>query len=167
MDSALLIILTIFIGLTTIAMIAQAVALLGMTRVAKQSQEKLNNLLPEVARTLDAAQNAVTQTGKLVNDANARTVEILDLTKDQLTKVDDLLKDAITRAKVQMERAEMVLDDAMTRTQSTVAIVQRGVISPIREVHGVLTGIRTALLHLGRGNRPTVDHATSDEEMFI
>jgi hypothetical protein len=167
MDPTLLIILTVFVGLTTVAMIAQAVAMLGMTRVAKQSQEKLNALLPEVARTLDAAQNAVTQTGKFVNEANAKTVEILDLTKGQLTKVDDLLKDAITRAKVQMERAEMVLDDAMTRTHSTVAIVQRGVISPIREVHGVLSGIRTALSYLGRGNRPTVDHATSDEEMFI
>ena len=130
MDPTLLIILTVFVGLTTVAMIAQAVAMLGMTRVAKQSQEKLNALLPEVARTLDAAQNAVTQTGKFVNEANAKTVEILDLTKGQLTKVDDLLKDAITRAKVQMERAEMVLDDTMTRTQRTVAIVQRSVIIP-------------------------------------
>jgi biopolymer transport protein ExbB/TolQ len=167
MDPTLLIILTVFIGLTTIAMIAQAVAMLGMARIARQTQEKFDSLLPEVARTLDAAQDAVTQTGKFVNDANTKTVEILDLTKDQLTKVDDLLKDTITRVKVQMERAEMVLDDAMTRTHSTVAIVQRGVISPIREVHGVLTGLRTAISYLGRGNRPTVDHATSDEEMFI
>src|SRR6476660_6669228 len=112
MDPTLLIILTVFVGLTTVAMIAQAVAILGMTRVAKQTQEKLNALLPEVARTLNAAQNTVTQTGKFVNDANMKTVEILDLTKSQLTKVDDLLKDGITRAKVQMERAEMVLDDA-------------------------------------------------------
>jgi hypothetical protein len=167
MDPTLLIILTVFIGLITISMIAQAIAMLAMSRVAKQTQEKVNSLLPEVARTLDAAQNTVTQTGKFLNDANARTVEILDLTKGQLTRVDDLLKDAITRTKVQMERAEMVLDDAMTRTQSTVALVQRGVIAPIREVHGVLIGIRTALSYLGRGNRPTVDHATSDEEMFI
>ena len=66
-----------------------------------------------------------------------------------------------------MERAEMVLDDAMTRTQQTVAMVHRGVIRPVREVHGIFAGFRTALSHLGRGGRPTVDHATSDEEMFI
>ena len=147
MDPTLLVILTVFVGLTTIAMIAQAVAVLGMTRVAKQTQEKLNSLLPEVARPIDAARETVKQTGKFVNDANARPVEVLDLTKGQLTKVDDLLKDAITRTKVQMERAEMVLDDARARTHNTVTIVQRGVISPIREVHGVLMGIRTALSH--------------------
>jgi len=61
----------------------------------------------------------------------------------------------------------MVLDDTMTRVQETVSIVQRGVLRPVREVHGILSGVRTAIAHIGRGGRPTVDHATSDEEMFI
>jgi hypothetical protein len=95
------------------------------------------------------------------------SLNILDLSKQQLTKVDSLLTDASTRAKVQMERAEMVLDDTMTRVQSTVSVVQRSVLRPIREVHGVLSGVRTAVQHLGRASRSTVDHATSDEEMFI
>jgi hypothetical protein len=92
---------------------------------------------------------------------------ILDTTKQQLAKVDELLTDASTRAKVQMERAEMVLDDTMGRVQHTVSFVQSGVIRPVREVQGIVTGIRTAITHLGRGGRPTVDHATADEEMFI
>ena len=66
-----------------------------------------------------------------------------------------------------MERAEMVLDDTMTRVQQTVSIVQSGVVRPVREVYGFWAGLRTALQYLGRGGRPTVDHATSDEEMFI
>jgi hypothetical protein len=61
----------------------------------------------------------------------------------------------------------MVLDDTMGRAQETVSIVQRTVLRPIREIHGVLSGIRTSIAHLGRSGRPTVDHATSDEEMFI
>jgi hypothetical protein len=92
---------------------------------------------------------------------------ILDVTKQQLAKVDELLSDASTRAKVQMERAEMVLDDTMTRVQKTVSIVQTGVLWPVRELTGVVSGVRTFVTHLGRGGRPTVDHATSDEEMFI
>jgi hypothetical protein len=89
------------------------------------------------------------------------------VTKQQLAKVDELLTDATTRAKVQMERAEMVLDDTMTRVQETVSYVQSGVVRPVREVYGVFAGIRTALAYLGRAGRATVDHATSDEEMFI
>jgi len=167
MDSTLLLVLTIFVTITTIAMVAQAIAMLGIARVAKQTQEKVNGLLPEVAKVLDATNKAIDQTSKFVTDANAKTGEILDSTKIQLAKVDDLLKDVTVRAGVQMDRAEMVLDDAMSRTQHTVAAVQRGIVSPIREVHGFLTGVKTALTHIGRGNRPTVDHVTSDEEMFI
>jgi hypothetical protein len=94
-------------------------------------------------------------------------VAILEVTKQQLAKVDELLSDASTRAKVQMERAEMVMDDTMTKVQETVTVVQRGVLRPVREVHGILAGVRMAIAHLTRGSRPTVDHATSDEEMFI
>ena len=55
----------------------------------------------------------------------------------------------------------------MSRTQQTVSVVQNGVLAPIREVHGMLAGIRAAIGHLGRTRRPSVDHATADEEMFI
>jgi hypothetical protein len=167
MDSTLLIVLTVFVALTSVAMVAQAIAMVGIARAARQMQEKLNGLLPEATRILDAAQTAINQTSKFVTETNTRTVDILDLTKAQLNKLDDVLTDATNRAKVQMERAELVLDDAMGRTQQTVAILQKGVIGPIREVHGVLSGIRAALAAFARGNRPTVDHATADEEMFI
>ncbi len=167
MDSSLLIVLIVFVAITTIAMVAQAIAMVGMFRAARRIQEKLNGLLPEVARILDAAQTTLNQTSKFVTDANARTVDILDVTKAQLNKLDAVFTDAANRAKVQMERAELVLDDAMSRTQQTVVVVQKGVIGPIREVHGVLSGIRAAIAAFARGNRPTVDHATADEEMFI
>ena len=36
-------------------------------------------------------------------------------------RVEELLEDAASRARVQMDRAELVLDDAMIRTQRTVA----------------------------------------------
>ncbi|MFZ0592728.1 MAG: hypothetical protein WAM39_19875 [Bryobacteraceae bacterium] len=167
MDSSLLIVLTVFVAICCLAMVAQAIAMFGIFRAARQIQEKLNGLLPEAAKVLNAAQTTINQTSKFVTETNARTVEILDITKAQLNKLDGVFTDAANRAKVQMERAELVLDDAMSRTQQTVVVLQKGVIGPIREVYGVLTGIRAAIAAFARGNRPTVDHATADEEMFI
>jgi hypothetical protein len=167
MTPSLLIALIVFVALTAIAMVAQAIAVLGMVRVARQTQEKVNSFLPEAAKVLDSAQRAIDQTTKFLNDANTRTADILDATKTQLAKLDTVLTDATTRAQTQMDRVELVLDDAMSRTQHTVAVLQKGVLSPIREVNGMLTGLRTAIMTLARGSRPTVDHATADEEMFI
>jgi hypothetical protein len=75
--------------------------------------------------------------------------------------------DATQRAKVQLERAEMVLDDTMSRAHETVTMVHSGLLRPLREVQGIAAGIRTAIAHLTRGNRPSVAQATHDEEMFI
>jgi methyl-accepting chemotaxis protein len=141
--------------------------LIGLLIVARRLQEKVMPLIPEVQGILGVVKRTLERVEKHIEQIGTTSTAILDMTKQQLARVDELLGDATTRAKVQMERAEMVLDDTMARVQHTVSYVQSGVLRPVREVYGVLAGIRTALSHLGRSGRPTVDHATSDEEMFI
>ncbi len=166
-QQTLLTVLTIFVAISAAALLIQAGMLIGLFVVARQLQKKITPIIPEVQGVIAVSKRTVEGVEKQVEKIGVTSNAILDVTKQQLAKVDELLSDATTRAKVQMERAEMVLDDAMTRTQRTVSFVQRGVVRPVSEVYGVFAGIRTALTHLGRAGRPTVDHATSDEEMFI
>ncbi len=166
-DRTLLILLTIFVGLSAIAMLTQAGMLIGLFIVARRMQEKVTPLIPEIQGVVGVTKRTIDRVEKHVDKIGTSSAEILEITKQQLDKVDELLTDAATRAKVQMERAEMVLDDTMTRVQKTVSVVQTGVLRPVREVQGVLAGIRTTLHYLGRAGRSSVDHATSDEEMFI
>ncbi len=166
-DRTLLILLTIFVALAAMAMLIQAGTLLGLFLVARKLQQKITPLIPEVEKVVGVTRRTVEGVEKHIDKIATSSEAILEVTKQQLGKVDELLSDATMRAKVQMERAEMVLDDTMARVQHTVSYVQSGVVRPVREVYGVFAGIRTALAHLGRGGRPTVDHATSDEEMFI
>lgn len=135
--------------------------------VARDLRKKLMPLWPEIQHIVSVTRRTVERTEGQVEKIASTSVEMLNTSKQQLAKVDELLTDATMRAKVQIERAEMVIDDTMSRVQSTVVVVQRGVVRPIREVQGILAGFRTALQYIGRGGRPTVDHATSDEEMFI
>ena len=166
-DHWLLIVLTIFVAVAAVALLIQACMLVGLLIVARRLQEKIMPLIPEVQGIMGIVKRTAESTEKRIDQIGATASSILDVTKQQLARVDELLGDATSRAKVQMERAEMVLDDTMTRVQQTVSYVQSGVLRPVREVYGVMAGIRTALTHLGRAGRSTVDHATSDEEMFI
>jgi hypothetical protein len=84
-----------------------------------------------------------------------------------LVKVEEVVTDASGRAKVQMDRVELVLDDTMTRAHETVATVHSGIMRPLREINGIALGIKTAFAHMARGGRPSVAEATSDDEMFI
>jgi hypothetical protein len=159
--------LVVFVALAAVALLGQAVALIGLLLIVRDIRNKTMSIWPQIESIVAVSKRSADRIETHITRIGATSVAILDVTKQQLVKVDELLSDASTRARVQMERAEMVLDDTMTRVQETVSIVQRGVLRPVREVHGILSGLRTAIAHLGRGGRPTVDHATSDEEMFI
>lgn len=166
-QNTLLVLLIIFVAVSAAALFIQAVTLLGLFLVARDIRTKVLAVWPEIQQTIGVSRRTVELVEKHADKIGATSVEILSSGKQQVAKVDELLNDATARAKVQMERAEMVLDDTMTRVQETVAIVQRNVLRPVREVQGVWSGICTALQYLGRRTRSTVDHATSDEEMFI
>lgn len=163
----LILILTIFVGLAAFAMIVQAAMLVGLFLVAKQLRAKVFELMGPAQSLIATSQKTLGQVEGYIGKIGDSTNSILETTKGQVERINLLLNDASTRAKVQLERAEMVLDDTMTRVQTTASYIQSGVLRPVREVHGIFAGVRTALMHLSRPGRATVDHATADEEMFI
>lgn len=166
-ETSLLYVMTAFVIISAIALCIQAGMMAGIYRATKALEQKINPLIPKVESLVEKASSTVEQSGKQITEITTRTNEILDSTKRQLAVVEEVVGDAAARAKVQMERMELVLDDTLSRAHQTVAVVHDGIMRPLREVSGVAAGIRAALNSMGRGNRPTVDRATSDEEMFI
>lgn len=166
-QQTLLIVLIVFVAVAAVALLIQMGTLLALFLIAKKLQTQVTEMLPEIQSIIGGTRRTIGLVEKHIDQIGTTSNSILDVTKGQVVKIDSLLSDAAARAKVQIERAEMVLDDTMGRAQETVSIVQRTVLRPIREIHGVLSGIRTSISYLGRSGRPTVDHATSDEEMFI
>jgi ABC-type transporter Mla subunit MlaD len=120
-----------------------------------------------VESLVDSTKIAVEQSRKQIVDITTSANQILESTKSQLAMVEEVVSDASARAKVQLERVELVLDDTLSRAHETVATVHDGIMRPLRELNGIAAGVKSALAYLARGNRPSVDQATSDEEMFI
>jgi ElaB/YqjD/DUF883 family membrane-anchored ribosome-binding protein len=166
-ETTLLYVTTAFVIISAIALCIQAGMLAGIYKTTKALQDSINPLLPKVENLVSKATSTVEQSGKQIADITTRANDILDSTKRQLAIVEEVVGDAAARARVQMERVELVMDDTLSRAHETVAVVHEGIMAPLREVNGVAAGIRAALNSLARGNRPTVDRATSDEEMFI
>lgn len=167
MDYTLQIIVVIGVIVAAIALVLQLGTLFAMFLMVKKLQTLIVGVWPQVEGIVAVTKRTTENVEKHVAKIGDSSTAILEVTRQQVSKIDDFLNDATTRAKVQIERAEMVLDDTMGRTQETVSIVQRTVLRPIREINGLLSGVKTTLSHLSRGGRPTVDHATADEEMFI
>jgi ElaB/YqjD/DUF883 family membrane-anchored ribosome-binding protein len=173
-ETTLLYVMTSFVIISAIALCIQAGMLAGIYKTIQRMQETINPLVPKVeslvektSATVEQSSRQITEITTRANDILESSKDILDSTKRQVAIVEDLVGDAAVRARVQMDRAELVLDDTLSRAHETIAVFHDGVMRPLREVNGLAAGIRAALGALARGNRPTPDQATSDEEMFI
>ncbi|MCL5744152.1 MAG: hypothetical protein M1541_09545, partial [Acidobacteria bacterium] len=102
-----------------------------------------------------------------IGSVTAKANEIFDISRKQLVRIDEILGEATSRTRVQMDRVELVLDDTINRFQETTALVQTGVLKPLRQLNALTAGLRGALSALFGGRRTTPEQATHDEEMFI
>jgi hypothetical protein len=165
-QQTLITVMTVFVIVSALALIIQAGMLFGIYRSARGLQDNVQRLMPKIESLLETSKQTIDESRVQIREAMVKTNAILDTTRAQVARIDAVLTDATERAKIQMDRAELVLDDAMTRTQQTVAMVHGGVIKPIQQIHGVAAGLRTAVTFLMKG-RPNPEAAHADEEMFI
>ena len=166
-EHALLVVMSVFVFVAAVALLIQAGFLFGIYKTVRAMHENTARVLPKVETLVASSQTAVEDGRIRMAELTAKAHTIFDTTNRQLQTVDSFLTDAASRGRVQMDRAEMFLDDAMGRAQDTVALVHGTVITPIRQINGLAAGVRAALQFFLRGNRPSPDRATVDEEMFI
>jgi hypothetical protein len=163
----LLIIMAVFVAVAAIALVIQAAMLHGIYKASRAMQVKIDQLTPKIETLVEAYRVSLDESRVKIGEITAKTSGILDITRRQLERFEDLFEDVATRTRVQLDRAELVVDDAMTRAQETVAAVHGGIMKPIREINGVALGLKAAIGFLLRGVRPSPDQVTADEEMFI
>lgn len=166
-QDALFYLMTAAVGVSALAIVVQTLVLFAIYRAARTASEQIREVGGQVESLAQTTQRTLEQSRKQLTDVTTKAGEVLDLARTQLVRIDDVLAEATTRAKIQMDRVELVLDDTISRLHETAALVHNGVLKPIKEVNGVVVGIRAFVGALLRGRRLTVEQATHDEEMFI
>lgn len=173
-DPTLLTVMQWAVIVAAIAIVVQTLLLLGMYRSSRAMKQQVTVLVEKVEPVADSAKQTLATTRQVLDEVRGyardyavKGNEILDLTRQQLGRVDAFMGDAVVRTRTQMDRIEMVLDDTVNRFQETTTLLQSGVVKPLRQVAGITAGVRTALSAVFGGRRPTVEQATHDEEMFI
>ena len=166
-QTTLLYVMTAFVIIAAVALAIQAGMLVAVNKKIGALQEKITPLVPQVQSLVESTKATVELSRKQIAEITTRANDVLDSTRNQLAMVEEVVSDVTARAKVQMDRVELVLDDTLSRAHETVALLHNGIMRPLREINGITAGLKAALGFLARGNRPSVDQATSDEEMFI
>lgn len=170
MDDTLL---RIFIAVTTFAVVVQAGILVGLYLAVRKSTAKMEALATQVTSkalpTMETVQSMLVEMRPQIATMTANVTESSNLVRNQLARVDATLTDALDRTRLQVIRADELLNRTMDKVEETSDIVHKTVVSPLRQVNGLMAALSTGVeAFLGQKKRhPRNGDGVPQDEMFI
>ena len=167
MEQNLLIVMAVFTGVAAVALLGQAVSLIGVWRTTKAMEKRTSEFMDRWEPVADASLKTMEQVRKESGELLKQAQEVVATAKGQIEKADAALDEITAGAKGQIELVERTIESVAQRVDATAAEVQQTVLGPLKQIRAfaaALGAIGDALM--GR-RRASVDRATLDEEMFI
>jgi len=164
--------LPIFIAITAAAVVIQAGILVAMYLAVRQSTARLEALTTEVTtKVLPAAEivhSMLVEFRPHLETLVTNVSETSTLVRGQVERLDATVSDAIDRTRLQVIRADELLNRTLDRVENTTDLMHKTVISPVRQLAGLIQGITTGLEFLiGARRRRRNGVPVPQDEMFI
>jgi hypothetical protein len=169
--------MTLFVAFTGAAVLLQALVLLAMYVAMRKSSERMQALADEVKTkvmpTVAEAQQMLTMLRPKVQVIVENVEEATTVFRGEIKRIDATVNDVMDRARLQVIRADELLSRTLDRVEQTSDMVHRTVVSPVRQLSGLMQGITVGLEFLfgGRGqrngSRREERQAVPQDEMFI
>jgi hypothetical protein len=163
--------LPIFIACTAAAVVIQAGILVAMYLAVRQSAERLEALATEVrTKVLPAAEIAHSMLLEFRPHLQTLVTNVSEssiLVRAQIERLDATFNDALDRTRLQVIRADELLNRTLDRVESTTDMVHKTVVSPVRQLSGLVQGITSGLEFLIGGRRKRNGVPVPQDEMFI
>ena len=165
--------LTVFIAVTAGAVLLQAMVMVALYVSVRKSTAKMDVLAKEVKEkaipAIETVQSFITEVRPKIDTIATNVSESSTLVKNQLERLDATLTDALDRARLQVIRADELLNRTMDKVEETSEMVHKTVVSPLRQVSGVMnaiyTGVEVFLGNKRRGGKNGM--GVPQDEMFI
>ena len=164
--------LNIWVAVTSLAVLIQAgilVALYMSVRKTTASMEAIaNDLHKRTAPILDGTQAIVVDSRPKIEEITDNLVAASGSIRSQVERLDATVSDAVDRTRLQIIRADDLVSRTLDRVEETTDVVHKSVISPVRQMAGLVSGLTTGIgAFFGRRPGDHREEATQDEEMFI
>jgi len=164
--------LPIFIGCTAAAVVIQAGILVAMYLAVRQTSARMQSLATEVrTKVLPAAEivhSMLVEFRPHIQTVITNLSESSTMVRAQMERLDATVSDAIDRTRLQVIRADELLNRTLDRVESTTDLVHKTVVSPVRQLSGLVQGITTGLEFLiGMKRRQRNGVPVPQDEMFI
>jgi hypothetical protein len=154
--------LTFFVALTALAVLAQACVLVSIYLMSRRLSNQIERFMSET-REMMVPVKAITEN---LQTASTNIMEIGVSAREQFRRVEGMVTDTNEVLHTQLNRLEEVTKDVTDRITSTADIVQNTVLRPVREVSAVAKGLGRGFDFLFRRNRNSSNSKNQKQERF-
>jgi uncharacterized protein HemX len=163
----------LFILCTAIAVVIQAGILVALFIAVRKTTGRVEALANDVTTkalpTIDTAQQMLVTLRPRIEDIVANVDQSARMARGQIERMDATVSDIVDRTRLQVIRADELVNRTMDRVEETTDMVHRTVVSPIRQFSGLMQGVSAGLeFFLGRKRRQPRDGVgVPQDELFI
>jgi hypothetical protein len=164
--------LPLFIGFTAAAVMIQAGILVAMYLSIRQTSARMEALAAEVkTKVLPAAEvvhSMLVEFRPHLETLVTNTSESSTMIRNQMERLDATVSDVIDRTRLQVIRADEMVSRTLDRVEQTTDMVHKTVLSPVRQISGLVQGLTIGLeFLLGAKRRQRDGRTVPQDEMFI
>jgi methyl-accepting chemotaxis protein len=158
-----------------IAFVFHALVLAAVFRAAREAQKTGKDVQGKVGPIIDRFQAIVETTSRILDENRPRVADITTevsviakTVRQQAERIGELIDDVNARTHTRVAQLDHAVEQTIGQVEQMSETVKSAVLRPAKEVNGILNGVKAAVNTYAEGRRrPSVDHATQDEEMFI
>jgi methyl-accepting chemotaxis protein len=168
-----------FIGLTAVAILLQAGILFALYLTVRKTTTRMEALAGEFkTKTLPTVETAQAMlvdlrpkidqiVGNVSNIAGTAQDSAL-LVRSEMERIDATISDVLDRARLHVIRADDIVGRTLDKVEDTTEKVHHTVLSPIRQVSGLMQGLSAGFEHfLGQRRRNRDAMGVPQDELFI
>jgi methyl-accepting chemotaxis protein len=166
--------LTIISTLLALGICVQVVALLGIWRSMRSMSIRVEALGKDLTRNINTISGevgqAVTTIKTVAEGISAVSIKVAataEIIHKRVGEVDSFIKEVTDSARLEVARIQDAIDTASRQIEETFALLQKGVLVPVKEVSAILRGFRVGLDFIFRRPKVPSNASPQDEEMFI
>lgn len=163
-------VLIIFTAVTSVGVLLQALVLLAMFLGLRETQKKVTEVLTKINEhlvpALASSRSLLEEISPKVKIITTNLVETTTTIRAEVAHLSSTASEVADRSRAQAARVDGMVSETLDTVAHAAKTVENGIAAPIRQLHGVLNGVRAGLEVL-RGKGRSSNYSGGDEDLFV
>lgn len=169
MDKPTQILLVVFVAIAAVSILMQAIFTFAMFIGARVAQKKIMGLAEDVRLhalpAIIASREVIQEISPKLKTIAENLTAVSTTLRIKAEKVGGLVEDVTDRAQVQATRVDGMVKSTLDGLTSAVQAIEHGIAVPVRQVSGILNGLRAGVDVMRK--KDLSNHLEPDDDLFV